>query len=354
MQENRTAMGDSFFPPFAPHTSPAGITEPLLKTQDLCKFFFSRAWKLPSLKPRVITVRAVDRCTVDLNQGDILAVVGESGSGKTTLGQTIARIIDPTGGRVWFGGREITGVQGQDLKALRREIQMVFQDPGSSLNPRHRIDDIIALPLKIHQDLSRTERRERVEELLHLVQLPAELMPRYPHALSGGQKQRVGIARALALNPKLVVLDEPTSALDVSVQAKILHLLKELQNRLGLTYLLITHNLSIVKNFSDKIMVMYLGRIVEMAPTEVLFANPLHPYTRALLSATPVITEEERKQIPAEITLEGEIPSPVNVPRTCAFYSRCQEKKSSCGEANNPELEEVESGHWVRCPFARV
>jgi oligopeptide/dipeptide ABC transporter ATP-binding protein len=301
-----------------------------------------------------ITVRAVEQCSLELKKGDILAVVGESGSGKTTLGQSIARIIDPTAGRVWFNGREISGVEGQELKALRREIQMVFQDPGSSLNPRHRIDDIIALPLRIHLGLARKEGRERVKELLHLVQLPAELMPRYPHSLSGGQKQRVGIARALSLNPKLVILDEPTSALDVSVQAKILHLLKDLQNQLGLTYLLITHNLSIVKNFSDKIVVMYLGRIVEMAPTERLFSNPLHPYTRALLSATPVITEEERKHIPAEITLEGEIPSPVNVPRTCGFFSRCQEKKPSCGEASNPELEETESAHWVRCPFARV
>jgi oligopeptide/dipeptide ABC transporter ATP-binding protein len=326
----------------------------LLKTQDLCKYFFSRKWRLPSLTPMAITVRAVEQCSLELKKGDILAVVGESGSGKTTLGQSIARIIDPTAGRVWFNGREISGVEGQELKALRREIQMVFQDPGSSLNPRHRIDDIIALPLRIHLGLARKEGRERVKELLHLVQLPAELMPRYPHSLSGGQKQRVGIARALSLNPKLVILDEPTSALDVSVQAKILHLLKDLQNQLGLTYLLITHNLSIVKNFSDKIVVMYLGRIVEMAPTERLFSNPLHPYTRALLSATPVITEEERKHIPAEITLEGEIPSPVNVPRTCGFLSRCQEKKPSCGEASNPELEETESAHWVRCPFARV
>ncbi|HYB21355.1 MAG TPA: oligopeptide/dipeptide ABC transporter ATP-binding protein [Thermodesulfobacteriota bacterium] len=328
------------------------MSELLLKTQDLSKYFFSRKWKLPSLKPRVVTVKAVDRCSLELKRGDVLAVVGESGSGKTTLGQSIARIIDPTGGRVWFSGREITGVKGQELKALRREIQMVFQDPGSSLNPRHRIDDIVALPLKIHLNISSGERKERVRELLNLVQLPVELMPRYPHALSGGQKQRVGIARALALNPQLVILDEPTSSLDVSVQAKILHLLKGLRNQLGLTYLLITHNLSIVKNFSEKIIVMYLGRIVEMASTETLFSNPLHPYTRALLSATPVITEEEKKHIPAEITLEGEIPSPVNVPRTCAFLSRCQEKSLTCAERENPELEEVEGGHWVRCPYS--
>jgi len=328
------------------------MREPLLKTQDLTKYFFSRKWSFPSLRPRVITVKAVDQCSFELYLGEILAIVGESGSGKTTLGQSIARIINPTSGKVWFDGREITRVQGAELKGLRREIQMVFQDPGSSLNPRHRINDIIELPMKIHLHFSRKERRERVKELLALVQLPGELMPRYPHALSGGQKQRVGIARALSLNPKLVILDEPTSALDVSVQAKILHLLSDLQDKLGLTYILITHNLSIVKNFSDEIIVTYLGRIVERAPTALLFQNPLHPYTRALLSATPVITDEERKHIPAEITLEGEIPSPVNVPRTCVFFSRCQEKRASCAEMPNPELEEVESRHWVRCPFA--
>jgi oligopeptide/dipeptide ABC transporter ATP-binding protein len=330
------------------------MSELLLRTENLCKYFFSKKWRFPSLKSMVITVKAVDQCSLELQAGGILAVVGESGSGKTTLGQSVARIMNPTSGRVWFGGKEITGAEGSQLKALRREIQMVFQDPGSSLNPRHRIDDIISLPMKIHQDLSRQDRKERVRELLGLVQLPAELMPRYPHALSGGQKQRVGIARALALNPKLVILDEPTSALDVSVQAKILHFLKDLQNQLGLTYILITHNLSIVKNFSDKILVMYLGRIVEAAPTDLLFRNPLHPYTRALLSATPVITDEERKHIPAEITLEGEIPSAVNVPRTCAFFSRCQEKRGSCAEMSNPDLDEVQTGHWVRCPYSSL
>ncbi len=328
------------------------MSELLLKTEDLSKYFFTRKWNLPSLKPRTVAVKAVDRCSLELNRGEVLAVVGESGSGKTTLGQSLARIIDPTGGRVWFAGKEISGVKGQELKALRREIQMVFQDPGSSLNPRHRIDDLVALPLKIHLSLSPGERKDRVRELLNLVQLPAELMPRYPHALSGGQKQRVGIARALALNPKLVILDEPTSALDVSVQAKILHLLKDLRVRLGLSYLLITHNLSIVKNFSEKIIVMYLGRIVETASTEKLFSLPRHPYTRALLSATPVITEEEKKHIPAEITLEGEIPSPVNVPKTCAFLSRCPEKRPACAEREIPELLKVEGGHWVRCPYS--
>lgn len=324
----------------------------LLETRDLCKYFSLKKWSLPSLRPRVITVKALEKCSLQLEAGEILAIVGESGSGKTTLGQTVARITSPTAGKVWFQGMEITLAAGAALKMLRRDIQMVFQDPGSSLNPRHRVEDLVALPLKIHLDLSRNERRKRVRELLNLVQLPPELLPRYPHALSGGQKQRAGIARALGLSPKLVILDEPTSALDVSVQAKILHLLKDLRDRLELTYILITHNLAIVKNFSGKIIVMYLGHIVESAPTGGLFMNPLHPYTRALLSATPVITEEERKHIPAEITLEGEIPSPVNIPRTCVFLSRCPQKKEACAEMPNPELSEADLGHWVRCPFA--
>lgn len=325
------------------------MSEPILRTRELCKYFFSRRWTFPSLRPKTIAVKAVDQCNLEMHPGEILAIVGESGSGKTTLGRSIARITNPTSGQVWFAGKEITGLQGAELKGLRREIQMVFQDPGSSLNPRHRVDDLIGLPMKIHQSLSRAERRDRVQKLMELVQLPAELMPRYPHALSGGQKQRVGIARALSLHPRLVILDEPTSALDVSVQAKILHLLSDLQKELGLTYILITHNLSIVKNFSDKIVVMYLGRIVEMAPTAAIFQNPLHPYTRALLSATPVITDEEKKYLPSEITLEGEIPAPTHVPRTCAFVSRCQEKMTVCPETPNPELREVQNSHSVRC-----
>lgn len=322
---------------------------PILKTQELCKYFFSTRWSFPPLKREKITVKAVDRCNMEVFPGEILSIVGESGSGKTTLGQSIGRIKNPTSGQIWFSGKEITDVQGTDLKAVRREIQMVFQDPGSSLNPRHRIDDIISLPIKIHLRLSRKEQKDRVKELLQLVQLPTELMPRYPHALSGGQKQRVGIARALSLQPKLVILDEPTSALDVSVQAKILHLLKDLQQQFGLTYILITHNLSIVKNFSNKIMVMYLGRVVETGPTDLLFHSPLHPYTRALLSAHPAITDEEKRLMPADITLDGEIPSPAHVPRTCAFVSRCPEKIDLCLEHPDPCLQEAEGGRFVRC-----
>jgi len=322
----------------------------LLKTQNLCKYFVSRRWRFLNLKPEVIAVKAVDQCNLDVKQGEILAIVGESGSGKTTLGQCISRIIDPTAGKIWFGDRDITNIQGKELKELRQEIQMVFQDPGSSLNPRHCIEDIIALPMKIHFNLFGKKLKERVKELMSMVELPIELISRYPHALSGGQKQRVGIARALSLNPKLLVLDEPTSALDVSVQAKILHLLKSLQNKLGLTYIMITHNLSIVKNFSNRVVVMYLGRILEMASTNELFSFPLHPYTQALLSATPVIKEEEKKFIPSEIILEGEIPSPINTPKTCAFLSRCKVKKSSCFDRYDLKLIEVKPGHWTQCP----
>jgi len=227
-------------------------------------------------------------------------------------------------------------------------MQMVFQDPSSSLNPRRRVADIVATPLEVHGIGTRRERLARVRELLDLVELPEKYLYSYPHALSGGQKQRVAIARALALHPRFVVLDEPTSALDVSVQAKILALLARLQQELGLTYLLISHDLSVVKNFADYVAVMYLGRMMEMAPTEKLFAHPLHPYTRALLSAIPVVSEEELKVIPEHITLEGDIPSPANVPGGCVFHTRCYTVRDMC-PVELPPLVEVESDHQVRC-----
>jgi len=225
---------------------------------------------------------------------------------------------------------------------------MVFQDPTSALNPRKTVLDIISLPLRIYEDLSRTERRERVKELLEMVELPADFLYRYPHALSGGQKQRVGIARALALNPKLIVLDEPTSALDVSVQAKILALLERLRRQFHLTYMYISHDLSVVKNISDRTAVMYLGQIMENALTDDLFKSPRHPYTRALLSAIPIISVEEQKVIPEEITLVGEIPSPLEVPPGCNFVSRCQEKMDTC-HVQKPPFVEIGGDHYVRC-----
>ena len=322
----------------------------LLETQGICKYFFQTKRKsMLSLKGEPIVIRAVDQCSLRIKKGSTFCLVGESGSGKTTLARTIARIYNATSGSIRYHGRDVTNLADEELKAYRRQIQMVFQDPSSSLNPRQSIETIISLPMKVHGQGSRVQRKERVAHLLNLVQLPTELMPRYPHAISGGQKQRIGIARALAPDPDVVLLDEPTSALDVSVQAKILDLLTSLQTRLGLTYLLITHNLSIVRNLADHIAVMYSGQIVESGTAEHIFGNPLHPYTRALLSAIPVVTEEERRQIPAEITLEGDVPSPADIRTKCDFYSRCQEKIPACDQGLPPGLREISPGHWADC-----
>lgn len=317
----------------------------LMKTEGLCKYFFRDSGFL-GREQKVL--KAVDTADLEVKHGETLALVGESGSGKTTLGKTMIRIYKPTKGKIWFEGDEICSVDGDRLRHYRRYMQMVFQDPTSALNPRKTVLDIISLPLRIYQNLSRTELRERVKELLEMVELPPDFLYRYPHALSAGQKQRVGIARALALNPKLIVLDEPTSALDVSVQAKILALLQRLRREFQLTYIYISHDLSVVKNISDRTAVMYLGQIMESALTDDLFENPLHPYTRALLSAIPIISPGEQEVIPEEITLVGEIPSPLDVPPGCNFASRCQEKMPIC-EADEPPLAKVGNDHYVWC-----
>lgn len=322
------------------------MSQIVLKAVDICKYFHR---KHGTLFRKETVVKAVERVNIEVRQGQVVAIIGESGCGKTTLGCTLARIYSPTSGEIWFDGEEISKSQKSDLKRIRRKIQMVFQDPGSSLNPRHKIESIISLPLRIHLDLSKREMKERVMELFDIVDLPRDMMVRYPSALSGGEKQRAGIARALALNPKIVILDEPTSALDVSVQAKVLRLLRELQQNLQLTYILITHNLSLAKNLADEVSVMYLGRVVEMAETEAIFRNPLHPYTKALLSAIPVITQKEKQILPAEVTLDGDIPSPENPPKTCPFLSRCQERRMVCEKSPCPDLVEVEESHYVRC-----
>jgi oligopeptide/dipeptide ABC transporter ATP-binding protein len=322
----------------------------ILEVERLCKYFFRRRRRGRFLfKPQTAVIRAVNDCGFRVQRGETYCVVGESGSGKTTLARTIAHLYEPTAGSITLDGLSATHLEGESLKSYRRKVQMVFQDPSASLNPRQTIENIISLPLRVHNHLSRQARKHRVRELLELVQLPAAYAPRYPHALSGGQKQRVGIARALASEPKMLLLDEPTSALDVSVQAKMLELLSSLQSRLGLTYFLITHNLSIVRNLADHIAVMYLGSIVEHGSAEDIFDNSLHPYTRALLSAIPVITEAEREHIPEEITLDGEIPSPTDIPKTCYFLSRCQDKLSTCEACAPPELIEARPGHWVGC-----
>jgi oligopeptide/dipeptide ABC transporter ATP-binding protein len=317
----------------------------LLHVEQLKKYFSITAGFLGR---QVGQVKAVDEVSFIVPEGQTFALVGESGSGKTTVGKSVIRLIRPTAGDILFNGTNLSVLREREMKSWRRQMQMVFQDPSSSLNPRRRVADIVATPLEVHGIGTRRERLARVRELLNLVELPEKYLYSYPHALSGGQKQRVAIARALALHPRFVVLDEPTSALDVSVQAKILALLARLQQELGLTYLLISHDLSVVKNFSDYVAVMYLGRIMEMAPTEKLFARPLHPYTQALLSAIPVVSEEELEVIPERITLEGEIPSPANAPSGCVFHTRCNKVRDLC-QVELPPLAEVESDHKVRC-----
>jgi oligopeptide transport system ATP-binding protein len=322
----------------------------ILRTTNLCKFFFVRRRKgIFSLFPEKTTVKAVNEVQIEIREKENYAIVGESGSGKTTLGYILARVLEPTSGAIWFQGEEITHIQDQKLRQYRRKVQMVFQDPASSLNPYHSIESILSLPLKIYESTGQKERRTKVAELLEAVHLPPEIMKRHPGSLSGGQKQRISLARALALNPRLFILDEPTSALDVSVQAKVLHLLEELKQTFGLTFIFITHDLIIVRNLADRVAVMYLGRIVEMAPAAMIFERPRHPYTKALLSAIPVVSEEEKQFLPEEVILEGEIPSLINPPATCPFLSRCQEKITICETSPCPDLLEVEKGHFVRC-----
>jgi len=317
----------------------------LLSVSHLKKYFPITAGILGR---RVGEVKAVDDVSFEILEGQTFALVGESGSGKTTVGKTLIRLIRPTAGSILFGTTDLARLREGELKSWRRQMQIVFQDPSSSLNPRRRICDIISTPLEVHGIGTKPERMHQVRELLNMVELPERYFYSYPHALSGGQKQRVAIARALALRPRFVVLDEPTSALDVSVQAKILELLARLQQELNLTYLLITHDLSVVKNFSDHVAVMYLGKFMETAPTQELFANPLHPYTRALLSAIPVVTEEELKLIPQRITLEGEIPSPANAPTGCVFHTRCYARMTKCA-SEPPPLIQISDHHQVRC-----
>nr|WP_321112629.1 oligopeptide/dipeptide ABC transporter ATP-binding protein [Halorussus salinisoli] len=293
-------------------------------------------------------VRAVDGVSFNVRAGETLAIVGESGCGKTTLGKTVARLLDPTGGEIRFDGRDVSDLDGRGLKSLRRDVQVVHQDPSSSLNPRRRVGSIIADPLKIHDIGTDRDRNERVREVMDRVDLPYEFRTRYPNALSGGQKQRVSIARALILNPKFIVLDEPTSALDVSVQAKVIALLKELQEELNLTYLFISHDLSLVKNIATRIGVMYLGKFMEVATSDELFENPRNPYTEQLLSAIPVVEQEEERLKPARVEPRGEPADPANPPEGCPFHPRCHKRFDACDKVY-PELVEVDPGHSVRC-----
>ncbi len=323
--------------------------EILLRVEDL-KMYFPLTRGI-ILQRKVGEVKAVDGISFFIRRGETLGLVGESGCGKSTTGRAILQLYRPTDGHVYFrtDGTEVdlTQVKGRQLREMRRRMQMIFQDPYASLNPRMTVGEIVAEPLVIHGIGTRKERRERVQELLRVVGLNPYFVNRYPHEFSGGQRQRIGIARALALNPEFIVCDEPVSALDVSIQAQVINLLEDLQEQFGLTYLFIAHDLSVVRHISDRVAVMYLGKIVEIADSEELYKNPLHPYTKALLSAVP-IPDPKVEKTRERIILQGDVPSPVNPPRGCRFHTRCPFVMDRCKE-EEPPFREVAPDHWAAC-----